>query len=163
MRGTTFRICVAAFLLANAGCARHETIEATGTILGVGIGTTLEEAHERLDRYVPQALREDKDADSGDRDAAQRGYWKLEGTDFQWIVAKAGRDGKIFELSASVRPDRAIPFEKIGDLSRAAVNTEAAVTWNLSRPGVGNVKLVAKGPGRRATSIYMLNLEMARR
>jgi hypothetical protein len=136
-------------------------IEASGTILGVGIGTSMEQAHEKLDplRIETSGPRESA-REKGDREEGDREVWRLKETEYQWIVVWA-KEEKILQLSASLRPDQFKPFDQIGDLKRAATNTESIAMWNVMRPIGGNFRLVAKGPARRASTIYMLSLDRA--
>jgi hypothetical protein len=131
------------------------TIEASGKILGVAIGCTLEEAHEKLDALrdpTSGELRE-KEANEGE---GEKAYWRLVGTDYSWIMAWANKEGRLVQLSASVRPEKPKPFEEIGDLANASTNLDSAAKWHVSRPDNLSYHLVARGPNRRANNIYMI-------
>jgi hypothetical protein len=141
--------------------AKPELIEVTGKILGVGIGTPMKEARENLGALQTERENPKQTAPEKDRsDEGEREIWRPDETEYQWIVAWA-KQGKIVKLSASLRSDQRKPFEEIGDLRRAAVNTENVAMWNVTRPSGGNFRLVAKGPDRHAASIYMLSLQHA--
>jgi hypothetical protein len=133
-------------------------IEATGTILGVGIGMSMEEAHEKLDPLKAEAGTPEEPRREKDREEGEREIWTLKETQYRWIIAWAKAE-KIVQISVSVRPEAPKPFEQVGDLARAAVNTEAAAMWNATSPTGVKYRLVAKGPDRRANVIYMLTLE----
>ena len=139
-----------------------ETIEASGQVLGVGIGTTVADAHARLDglRDTTSVGLQEKESEEGE--AGEKAYWRLKGTDYRWIMVWANSEGRIVQLSASVRPEKLKPFDKIGNLSKAAVNQDNAAKWNVQRADNLSYRLVARGPNRRADSIYMIATTLER-
>ena len=95
----------------------------------------------------------------GDRGSGGGIRWRLAETEYQWIVAWADKEGKIVKISASVRPEKKKPFPEIGDLVRAKVHNESAALWIVQRPDGTSFRLVAKGPGEQALSIYLYSLQ----
>ena len=77
-------------------------------------------------------------------------------------MAWFNKEGRIVQLSASVRPEKAKPFEEIGDLSKAAINLENAAKWNVQRPDNLSYRLVARGPKHKADNIYMIATTLER-
>ena len=175
---TLLLIAVAAILLFVAFCWPNElyhdrqhdrkaesratlvTIEASGKILGVGVGTTIEEAREKLDslRDPTSTGFRDKKRSAGGK--GEKAYWRLRGTEFSWIMAWANKEGRIVRLSIAVPTEKPKPFAEVGDLSRATTNQEHVATWNVSRPNKLSYRLVARGPNRRATNIYLTATEL---
>lgn len=147
-------------------------IEQSAALLGVPLGATMKEAHEKLDRLrvaekeEPDREREEEKKQKGkgaerekdDADAGQREFWKLEQTDYTWLVAWADKTGHITQLSAQRRADKLLPFDQIGDLAHAVTHNEKAAAWNIKRPDGSSFRLVAKGHDQQAISIYLLTL-----
>ena len=147
----------------DATKAEHSpTIAASGSILGVQIGSSIEAAHEKLDRLCESAPSNQKgEADEGE--GGERAYWKFSGTEFTWLIAWANREGKIFQMSATLRADQRKPFEEVGDPKTATANLENVISWNVARPNEGSFRVVAKGPARKAGTIQILLLQENRR
>ena len=126
-------------------------ITVSGEILGITIGMPMREARERLlplREKVPGPLDEKEKA-------GQRTYWKLVGTDYDWVMAWANRDRKITKIRAVLRPDKIKPFEAIGDLSRAISSNPTTAVWDVMRE-TGSFRLTALGAEGRAVRISML-------
>lgn len=134
-------------------------IESTGKILGVGIGSSLKEAHEKLDPLRDPSSTDfrDKKRGGGKREKA---YWRLRETEFSWIMAWTNNEGRIVRLSIAVSPEKPKPFEEVGDLSKAFTNREHVAIWNVPRPENLSYRLIARGPDRRATSIYLIATQL---
>jgi hypothetical protein len=133
-------------------------IEQTASILGVKLFGSIEEAREKLAH-----LKIDKEATPAVLEKGKRGgsriVWRLAETEYLWIVAWADKEGKVEKISASVRAEKKKPFKEIGDLGRAKVHTETMAMWLVERPDGSNYRLVAKGPGEEAVTIYMYSLK----
>ena len=138
--------------------AASETVESSGKILGIQIGSQIADARAMLD---PLRIPSAEPPDAKEK-AAKRVYWKLNGTEFDWLIAWANSKGEITRLRANLRPGTTKPFAEIGDLSRATVDTPERAMWNVTRPGEPAFRLIAQGSDRRAVTFYMfaLNLEM---
>lgn len=134
-------------------------IEVTGSILGAKIFESLTEAREKLDPLRLDKNRATEEAEKGEREGGQRVFWRLAATEYQWIVAWADKEGKIIKISASLRPEKKKAFREIGNLARAKVHTDSTAMWIVERPDGSSFRLVAKGPGEQATSIYMYSLQ----
>ena len=132
-------------------------IEETASILGVKLFGSIAEAREKLAH-----LKIDKEATPAVVEKGKHGgsriVWRLAETEYLWIVAWADKEGKIEKISASVRPEKKKPFKEIGDLSRAKMHNESKAMWIVERPDGANYRLVAKGPGEEAVTIYMYSL-----
>ena len=134
-----------------------ETIEASGEILGLAIGSPMQDARAKLDPLrVPAVYTPDLKETSG-----RRIYWKLKETEFDWIMAWGNAEGKITRLRAVYRADQKKPFREIGSLERAASVTAQTAKWNLRRPGGPHFRLIAQGAEQQAQTVYMFALELA--
>ena len=153
-------VSVFAFATANAISsetpAPPETIEESGTVLGIGIGTQIDEARAKL-----EPLREAVESPPDAKDEAnKRVYWKLKETEYEWLIAWANSKGEITRLRARLREGNEKPFSEIGDLSRAAVNTPEQAMWNVTGEKRPAFRLIAQGKDRRAITFYMVALDL---
>ncbi|MBC8122452.1 MAG: hypothetical protein H7Y22_11510 [Gemmatimonadaceae bacterium] len=129
-------------------------VQTTSTILGVGIGTTLEEARARLGSLGTSGGRDT-------REGGRKEAWTLTGTDFATIALKTDNQGRVLWVSGFVRPGREIPFAQLGDLTLATLKAGQAI-WNVPTPD-GGYRLVAKGEADRARVVYLLSLATPKR
>ena len=133
-----------------------ETIEASGTVLGIGIGTQIDEARAKLEP-LREAVETPPDAKE---QANKRIYWKLKETDYEWLIAWANSKGQITRLRARLREGSEKPFSEIGDLARAMINTPDQAMWNVTGGKRPAFRLIAQGKDRRAITFYMFALEL---
>lgn len=120
------------------------------SILGVSIGSTLEETRTKLGSLGSGGGRDT-------RDGGRKEAWTLKGTDYATVALKTDGKGKVVWVSAFARPGKEIPFSKLGDLSKGAASDSQAV-WNVETPK-GGYRLVAKGTKGKASVVYLLSLE----
>ena len=94
--------------------------------------------------------------------AGTRVYWRLAGTEYDWIIAWANKAGHVTRIRANPRLGKPKPFAEVGDPSRAAAAQPQQMIWNIERPGGMSYRLIAQGNDQQANSVYMfaLNLEM---
>jgi hypothetical protein len=123
---------------------------AAHTILDLGIGSTLAEAHNRLDTLGTSDGR-------ATRDGGRKEVWTLKETDFSSIAMRTNRKGEIVWITGFVRPGREILFSNLGDLSRASSKSSSQIIWNTPSPR-GDYRLVAKGYDGKAAVVYLLSL-----
>jgi hypothetical protein len=137
-----------------APAPQEPTIVESGSILGVTIGMPLREARERLN-----PLREPVAGPIDVKEKMnQRVYWKLVGTDYDWLMAWANREGKITRIRAVLREDKRKPFEQIGDLAKAINSGANVAVWDVFRDAA-SFRLTAVGAEQRAVRISMLALD----
>jgi hypothetical protein len=122
------------------------------SILGVRIGSSLEEAHAKLKGLGTVGGR-------ATREGGRKEAWTLKGGEFTSVAYKTDASGRVVWLTGFVRPGREIPFSKLGDLARANGKDETEAAWTVESPGGGGYRLVAKGPGGRARVVYLLSLD----
>ena len=138
---------------AESTASATATIEASGEILGVGIGATLEEARVRFDPFRDPAadpIREKKEP------GRRKMYWKLAHPEYSWVMVRPNREGRITQISVFIKPEIAMPFDQIGDLKRTSANREDIAVWNVDRPDNLSYRLVAKGGNGRATNVILI-------
>jgi hypothetical protein len=138
---------------AGSSATATATIEASGEILGVRIGSTFEEARAKLDPLRDPAsdtIREKKEP------GRRKTYWKLAHPEYSWIMVRPNRKGRITQISVFLKPETPKPFDQIGDLKRAATHHENMAVWNVDQPNNLSYRLVAKGANGRATNVILI-------
>ena len=126
------------------------------SILGVRIGTSLEEAQKKLEPLSMTSERptdEDEDKEEG----GTKRYWKLKGTNYTSVALKTNQKGRVVWVTGFVRPSKELLFSELGDTSRALRATDSQAIWNVATSN-GGYRLVAKGQNGRARVIYLLSL-----
>jgi hypothetical protein len=135
-------------------------IEVTGSILGVALFASLEEAREKMEAFkLEEGTAPAENSEKEEREAGERLIWRLAETEYLWIVAWADKEGKVVKISASVRPGRKKPFREIGDLARAKTHDDSMAMWIARHADGSYYRVVAKGPGEQASSIYLYSLK----
>lgn len=134
-------------------------IEVTGSILGVALFANLEEAREKMESFKLEEGAAAESPEKEEREAGERMVWRLAETEYLWIIAWADKAGKVVKISASVRPEKRKPFREIGDLARAKAHDDSMAMWVARHRDGAYFRLVAKGPGEQASSIYLYSLK----
>jgi hypothetical protein len=135
-------------------------IEVTGSILGVALFASLEEAREKMEAFkLEEGTAPAESSEKDEREAGERLIWRLAETEYLWIVAWADKEGKVVKISASVRPGKKKPFREIGDLARAKAHDDSMAMWIARHADGTYYRVVAKGPNEQARSIYLYSLK----
>jgi hypothetical protein len=137
-------------LLGSAIAQKSKEARVINSLLGVSIGSTLEETRARLSSLGSGGGRDT-------RDGGRKEAWTLKGTEYATLAFKTDGKGKVVWVSAFARPGKEIPFSKLGDLSKAARAAESQAIWNVETPQ-GGYRLVAKGVQGKASVVYLLTL-----
>lgn len=135
---------------------KTEPTRVIDSILGVGIGTSLDQARAKLD---PLSTRESRDM-SEEAEAGKGGRkqaWTLKATNYATVALKTNGQGRVLWITGFVRPGKDIPFADLGNLSSATTATDTRAIWNVATPG-GGYRLVAKGQNGKARVISLLSL-----
>ncbi|HEU4595792.1 MAG TPA: hypothetical protein VFS10_11680 [Pyrinomonadaceae bacterium] len=139
-------------LFAGRAGAQGGGAKVLDSILGVRIGSSLEEAHAKLKDLGTVGGR-------ATREGGRKEAWTLKGGEFTSIAYKTDASGRVVWLTGFVRPGKEIPFSQLGDLARANGKDETEAAWTVEAPGGGGYRLVAKGPKGKARVVYLLSLE----
>ena len=134
--------------------------QVTNSILGVGIGASLDQAHAKLDRLSTRemrSMREAREEEAEEREGGRKEAWTLKATDYTSVALQTDREGRVVWITGFVRPGKEIPFAKLGSLSSAIGLTDSRAIWNVATSD-GGYRLVAKGQNRKARVIYLLSL-----
>jgi len=126
------------------------------SILGVRIGTSLEDARKKLEKLsVPNDHPTAKEEDNDEPGTKQ--VWILKGTNYSSVALKTNEKGRVVWVTGFVRPNEELPFTELGDTSVAMRATDSQAIWNVANSN-GGYRLVAKGQNGRARVIYLLSL-----
>jgi hypothetical protein len=121
------------------------------SILGLELGSTLEQAHTKLDK-LSDPKHPPKEEEEG---SETKVLWQIAKTDYSAIFAKADGEKRITYLNAILRPGKETPFEKIGETKKAPVQDANTIAWDVVRPKRPLSRVVATGTGRKANNITM--------
>lgn len=153
-------------LAASVGSAQKvQPKRVPDSILGVGIGSTLDQAHEKLDRLRTgnvHSTREDSEEEAREeqeqeREGGRKEAWALRATNYATVALQADREGHVVWITGFVRPGKEIPFSKLGSLSSATVATDKKTVWNVTTTG-GGYRVIAKGENGKARVVSILSL-----
>jgi len=129
--------------------AAAESVEVTISILGLELGSTLEQAHAKLDKLSNPAHPPKEEEEGPERKI----LWQLARTDYSAVFVKSDEKGRITYINAFLRPGKEIPFEKIGDTKKAPLQDVNTIVWDVLRPNRPLFRVVAKGADRKASNI----------
>jgi hypothetical protein len=125
------------------------------SILGVRIGTSLEDARKKLE---PLSIATDlRETDEGKNERGTKHAWRMKGTDYTSVALKTNAKGRVVWVTGFVRPSKELLFSALGDTSLAVRATDSQAIWNVATPS-GGYRLVAKGQNGKAGVIYLLSL-----
>src|SRR5258705_13898770 len=94
--------------------------QVTNSILGVGIGASLDQAHAKLDRLSTRemrSMREAREEEAEEREGGRKEAWTLKATDYTSVALQTDRKGRVVWITGFLRPGKEIPFAKLGNLS----------------------------------------------
>jgi hypothetical protein len=137
--------------------AAAQSVKVQTAILGIEPDSTLESAHSKLDSLGdPSARPLDGAEEAAKRTEGEHTVsWQLAKTDYGSVFVKADDKERITYIAAYLRPGKEMPFDKIGQLEKAPVLTDRVVAWDVVRPNRPLIRVVARGPKRKANSITM--------
>jgi hypothetical protein len=127
------------------------------SILGVGIGTSLDQARAKLDRLSKREGRNEAVTEHEESEGSRKEAWALRGTNYVTVALKVDREGHVVWITGFVRPGKEIPFAKLGNLSSATAVTKARAIWNVATPN-GGYRVIAKGQNGKARVVSILSL-----
>src|SRR6266481_8154983 len=91
--------------------AAAQSVKVMTSILGIELGSTLEQAHAKLDE-LSDPRHPPKEEEEG---SESKILWQIAKTDYSTVFMKADTEKKITYINAILRPGKEIPFEKIGE------------------------------------------------
>ena len=181
-RATTVSPPVTASLEERIAAARSAKV--ITSILGIELGSALDEAHEKLDKLSApgtppkeeggDAEKKEHDTDEQsekpreekeprehnpevgeEREEGHKVLWQLAGTDYSAVYVTADDRERIDSITGFLRPEKQTPFNAIGEISKAPVKDDSSVVWDVLRPDEPLFRVVAKGSNGKASSIRL--------
>jgi len=137
--------------------ANAETVNVMDSILDLEPGSSLEQAHAKLDELSDPA-HPPKQEEEGPRKgeaSEHKVLWQLAKTDYSFVFVKADDQERISYIKAFLRPGKELPFDQIGDAKKAPVQDANTIAWDVLRPDRPLFRVVATGAERKATSIMI--------
>jgi hypothetical protein len=136
--------------------AAAQSVKVMTSILGLELGSTLKQAHARLDK-----LSDPKHPPKEEEEGSERKVlWQLAKSEYSAVFVKADAEKKITYINAFLRPGKEIPFGKIGETKKAPVQDAQTVAWDVLRPNHPLFRVVASGANERASSITMFIVKL---
>ena len=144
--------------------AAAQSVKVQTAILGIELDATLENARSKLDSLGHSTARPVDEVDESAKrsDGEHTVSWQLVKTDYGSVSVKADEKGRITYIAAYLRPGKEMPFDKIGQLEKAPVLTDRVVAWDVVTPSRPLIRVVARGPERKANSITMFIVKRPR-
>ncbi|MBA3834180.1 MAG: hypothetical protein H0X34_20270 [Chthoniobacterales bacterium] len=141
--------------------AKAESVKVQTDILGIGIDSSLEAAHAVLDSLCDVAHRPKEEADEAKGEGEHIALWQLAKTDFGSVNLKADDKERVTYIAASLRAGKEIPFDKIGEVGKAPIQTDEMVAWDVVRPKRPLIRVIACGSEGKANSIIIILVKRA--
>ena len=111
-----------------------------------------DEAVEKKDK-APVVASKKAAAKDDDDEGETKILWKLApGAPYQWVFIKAGKDKKITAVFGYCWPDKPIPFDQVGDVSKAPFHSSVEVAWDSIKPPL-HYRIVADGAKESASQV----------
>lgn len=144
--------------------AAAQSVKVQTAILGIELDSTLESAHSKLDSlgHAMAGPVGDGDEVAKPSEGERKVSWRLAKSDYSSVFVKADEKERITYIAAYLRPEKEIPFDKIGQLEKAPVLTDRVVAWDFVRPNRPFIRVVARGSERKANSITMFIVKRPR-
>ena len=164
--------------------AAARSVEVVTSLVGIELGSDLDEAHEKLDKLcAPGTQPKEEGEEAGEKEHAadakkagdagehetqparpkageeqEEGHkvlWQLAGTDYRALYVTADDKEHIDSITGFLRPERQMPFTTVGEVSKAPVKDDHSVVWDVLRPGQPLFRVVASGSDGKASSIRL--------
>jgi len=129
--------------------ASAQSVKVMISILDLELGSTLEQAHAKLDKLSDPAHPGKEEEEGPERKV----LWQLAGTDYSAVFVRSDERKRVTYIDAFLRPGKEIPFEKIGETKKAPLQDVNTIVWDVLRPKRPLFRVVAKGVDRKANNI----------
>ncbi len=160
------------------------SVKVVTSILGIELGSALDEAHEKLDKLSAPGIppkeeggddeKKEHDADEKkekageekeerdrkpnvgeEREEGHKVLWQLAGTDYSAVYITADDKERVDSITGFLRPEKQMPFDVVGEVSKAPVKDDNSVVWDVLRPDQPLFRVVAKGSNGKASSLRL--------
>ena len=134
--------------------AAAQSVKVETKLLGLELDATLERAHQILDPLgdpAKPATEAKEDGEEGEKE--RKVFWKLAKSDFGSILIKTDEQERISYMMGYLRPGKEMPFDQIGETTKAPVLTDHTAAWDVVRPDKSLLRVVARGENGKANTI----------
>lgn len=135
--------------------AAAESVKVIMSILGLELGSTIEQAHVKLDHLSDPAHppKEEEEPPEKGEGPQHKVLWQLTQSDYSFVFVKTDDQERINYIKAFLRSGKEMPFEKIGETQKAPVQDANTIAWDVLRPERPLFRVVATGAEHKANSI----------
>jgi len=143
--------------------AAAQSAKVMTSILGLELGSTLDQAHAKLDKLTDpkHPPKTEREGPKDNEESEQKILWQLAKTDYSFVFVKSDENERITSINAFLRPGKEISFEKIGETKKAPVQDANTIAWDVLRPNRPLFRVVANGADRKASSITIFVVKRA--
>jgi hypothetical protein len=144
--------------------ANAKSVKVQTNILGLELGSTLEQAHAKLDKLKDpsQPTKEEKEDSDKEEESENRVLWQLARSEYSAVYVKVDDKGHITYINGFLRPGKEIPFDKMGETKKAPAQSSNVIAWDVIRPNRPLFRVVASGKDRRANSVAIFFVKRPR-
>jgi len=135
--------------------ANAKSVKVTTSILGISLGSSLEHAHETLDKLCDTAHRPKEEKEEEEGQGEHKVLWELAKSPYGSVFVKADDKEKITYISGFLRKGKEMPFEKIGETKKAPLQDQNTIAWDVLRLKQRPFRVVASGLNRKANNIMI--------
>ncbi len=135
--------------------ANAKSVKVMTSILGITLGSSLEHAHEILDKLCDKAHRPKEEKEEEEGEGEHKVLWELAKSPYGFVFVKADDKERITYISGFLRKGKEMPFEKIGETKKAPLQDENTIAWDVLRPKQAPFRVVASGLNRKANNIMI--------
>lgn len=147
--------------------AAAKSVKVQTDILGVSVGTSLEDARLKFSKFA-NAEHPPKEEGDGSEAAAEREesehkiLWELSKSDFATAFIKLDGHDRVTYVQGKFRPGKEVAFAKIGELNKAPVATPNVIAWDVVRNKRPLIRVVAEGLAQRANTLTIFQVHHRR-
>jgi hypothetical protein len=137
-----------------------KSVKVLTSILGLELGASIEAAHAKLDKLSEPDKPPKEEDEEGERERGERKVlWQLGSTDYSAVFIKTNDENRIWSITAIVREGKEMPFEKIGDVAKAPIQSPTTVAWDVIRANRPLFRVVAEGVDGKAKTISLFEVK----
>jgi hypothetical protein len=135
--------------------ANAKSVKVMTSILGITLGSSLEHAHETLDKLCDNAHRPKEEKEEEEGEGEHKVLWELARSPYGFVFVKADDKEKITYISGFLRKGKEMSFDKIGETKKAPLQDQNTIAWDVLRLKQAPFRVVASGLNRKASNIMI--------
>ena len=135
--------------------ANAKSVKVMTSILGITLGSSLEHAHETLDKLCDKAHRPKEEEEEEEGEGEHKVLWELAKSPYGFVFVKADDKEKVTYISGFLRKGKEMSFDKIGETKKAPLQDQNTIAWDVLRMKQAPFRVVASGVNRKANNIMI--------